>query len=96
MEVDRIWLATGTTLHVGAAPLMEGIATRKPVMMANGLPMLDAACRWPGTSMHVMGGLAGLQLGPFARNMIGARMGAERIVSHIAVLERRQYPQPSR
>ncbi len=95
LEVDRIWLATGTTLRVDAVPLFEGVAARS-VAMANGLPMLDPACRWPSTSMHILGGLASLQLGPFARNLIGARMGAERIVSHITGLERRQYPQPSR
>jgi len=96
LEVDRIWLATGTTLRVDAVPLLAGVATQRSVAMANGLPMLDAACRWPGTPMHIMGGLASLQLGPFARNLIGARMAAERIVSQITRLERRQYPQPSR
>ncbi|MGH3943217.1 MAG: FAD/NAD(P)-binding protein [Pseudonocardiaceae bacterium] len=95
-EVDRIWLATGTTLGVDATPLLDGVAAQRPIKEAGGLPMLDRACRWPGTSLHVMGGLAGLQLGPFARNLIGARMGAERIVSDITPLRRRQYPRPPR
>jgi glycine/D-amino acid oxidase-like deaminating enzyme len=35
--------------------------------------------RWPGTTVHLMGGLAALQLGPAARNLFGGREAAHRI-----------------
>ncbi|MGH2770955.1 MAG: hypothetical protein ACRDJF_10610 [Actinomycetota bacterium] len=92
LEVHRIWLATGTTLSVHTDRLLSGLATVAPAEIIEGLPMLDSACRWPGTQLHVMGGLAGLQLGPFARNLIGARMASERILSHIMPLGWCQYP----
>ena len=95
-EFHRIWLATGTTPRVGTGSLLGQLAVAQPIEMADGLPMLDAACRWPRTEIHVMGALAALQLGPAARNLAGARMAAERIASCIAPLDRYQYVQPTR
>ncbi|MGH3873652.1 MAG: FAD/NAD(P)-binding protein [Pseudonocardiaceae bacterium] len=91
LETDWIWLATGTTQSVVAEPLLRGLAATRPAEITEGLPMLDRACRWPGTQLHVMGGLASLQIGPFARNLIGARMAAERIVAQLTPLRRHQY-----
>lgn len=95
-EVDRIWLATGTTAGVDTEPLLAPLTAVRPTEMAGGLPVLDEACRWPGTEVHVMGALAALQLGPAARNLAGARMAAERIAPCIAPLDRYQYVQPTR
>jgi hypothetical protein len=64
-------------------------------MLAGGLPVLDACCRWPATEVHLMGELAALQAGPLAPNLAGARIAAERIVSAMATLPDLQYPIPS-
>ncbi|MGH3913300.1 MAG: FAD-dependent oxidoreductase, partial [Pseudonocardiaceae bacterium] len=95
-EIDRIWLATGTTSRADCDSLFAPLIAAKPTVMAGGLPMLDEACRWPGTQIHLMGALAALQLGPAARNLSGARMATERIAPCIAPLDRYQYVQPTR
>jgi hypothetical protein len=79
--VDRVWLATGHGFHVGAEPLLVDLCRTHPTRVFAGLPVLDGDCRWPGTTVHLTGGLAGLQVGPLARNIGGARMAAERIAA---------------
>ncbi len=95
VEVDRIWLATGTSVDVMADPLLGDLARRHPVELVGGLPVLDGACRWPGTDVHVMGRLAALQLGPVAGNLTGGRMAAERILTAATGTPPRQYPVPA-
>ncbi|MGH3927370.1 MAG: SidA/IucD/PvdA family monooxygenase, partial [Pseudonocardiaceae bacterium] len=95
-EVHRIWLATGTTARADGEALLAQLIAAKPTAMAGGLPVLDEVCRWPGTEIHLMGALAALQLGPAARNLVGARMATERIARCVAPLERYQYVQPTR
>lgn len=95
-EFSRIWLATGTTTRADGDAVLTQLIASSPTAMAGGLPMLDEACRWPGTEIHLMGALAALQLGPAARNLVGARMATERIARCVAPLERYQYVQPSR
>jgi len=94
-EFQRIWLATGTTPRVDTE-LLGPLTISQPIETAGGLPMLDEACRWPGTPVHMMGAHAALQLGPAACNLAGARMAAERIAACIAPLDRYQYVQPTR
>ena len=72
-EVDRIWLATGTKLNVRNHPLLKDILAAYPVPVVNNLPVLDDYLRW-NCELFVMGGFAGLQIGPVARNLSGARM----------------------
>ncbi|MGH3896859.1 MAG: FAD/NAD(P)-binding protein [Pseudonocardiaceae bacterium] len=96
MEVHRIWLATGTVPRLDTGSLLAQVVVSRPTEVAGGLPVLDSACRWPGTEIHLMGGLAALQLGPAARNLVGARMAAERIVPCAVPLDRYQYVQPAR
>ncbi|PSB26528.1 FAD/NAD(P)-binding protein [Chlorogloea sp. CCALA 695] len=79
-ECDRIWLATGTRLNIMEQPLLAEILDAYPLSVVNGLPVLDEYLRWRGCELFVMGGLAGLQVGPVARNLSGARMAGERIV----------------
>jgi cation diffusion facilitator CzcD-associated flavoprotein CzcO len=79
-ECDRIWLATGTKLDVTAEPLLTEILDTYPIPVIKGLPVLDTHLRWSGCEVFLMGGLAGLQVGPVARNLSGARMASERIV----------------
>lgn len=95
-EVQRIWLATGTSPRLATESLLAQVIASQPTEVASGLPVLDSACRWPGTEVHLMGGLAALQLGPAARNLAGARMAAERIVPCVTPLDRYQYVQPTR
>lgn len=95
-EFHRIWLATGTTPRFDPESLVGKLAVAQPIEMADGLPMVDEACRWPGTEIHLMGALAALQVGPAARNLAGARMAAERIAPCIAPLAQYHYVQPTR
>ncbi|NEO88053.1 MAG: lysine N(6)-hydroxylase/L-ornithine N(5)-oxygenase family protein [Spirulina sp. SIO3F2] len=78
--IDRIWLATGSTLDVNHWPLLDNIRALHPVPLVNGSPVLDAQLRWAGCNLFIMGGAAALQLGPVARNLFGARLASERIV----------------
>jgi len=80
-EFDRIWVATGTKLDVTAEPLLADILNTFPLTTGRGLPVLDPCLRWSGCELYTMGGLAALQVGPVARNLSGARMASERIVS---------------
>jgi len=81
LAINRIWLCTGSTLDVGQWPLLSAIQKTYPAPMVNGLPVLDAALRWPGCNFHIMGGAAALQLGPVARNLAGARMAGDRLIA---------------
>ncbi|NER38847.1 MAG: lysine N(6)-hydroxylase/L-ornithine N(5)-oxygenase family protein [Oscillatoria sp. SIO1A7] len=78
--IDRIWLATGSTLDVNHWALLSDIRAAHPLPVVNGLPVLDPDLRWAGCNLFVMGGAAALQLGPVARNLFGARLASERIV----------------
>jgi cation diffusion facilitator CzcD-associated flavoprotein CzcO len=78
-EYDRIWLATGSQLNVMQHPLLSMVQVTHPTEVVRGLPVLDRHLRWPGLELFVMGGLAGLQVGPTARNLSGARMASDRI-----------------
>jgi G3E family GTPase len=76
---EHCWLATGTTPGPGA----ECDALTMVGRWVNGLPDVDAWLRVPTTSVHVMGRLATLRLGPAAGNLWGARRGASRITECI-------------
>ncbi|MGB7056343.1 MAG: hypothetical protein WBD58_01430 [Geitlerinemataceae cyanobacterium] len=79
--IDRIWLATGSTLDVSHWSLLSDIRATHPLHLVNGLPILDTHLRLAGCDLFVMGGAAALQLGPVARNLFGAKLASERIVS---------------
>jgi hypothetical protein len=91
-HVDRVWLATGHDFNVTSEPLLDELCRTHPTRIVCGLPVLDAGCRWPGTTVHLMGALAGLQLGPVARNLAGARMAAERVAATLGRRATLQYP----
>ena len=80
LPIDRIWLATGSTLDVNHWPLLSNIRATHPLPLVHGLPVLDPQLRWAGCNLFVMGGAAALQLGPVARNLFGAKLASERIV----------------
>jgi hypothetical protein len=54
---------------------------RRTPFAARGYPIVDKALRWH-PRIHVTGPLAELELGPAARNIVGARMTAERLIAH--------------
>ena len=80
LPIDRIWLATGSTLDVNQWPLLSTVRERYPLSTVQGLPVLDRHLRWPECNLFIMGGAAALQVGPVARNLFGAKLACDRIV----------------
>ncbi|MCS6812269.1 MAG: lysine N(6)-hydroxylase/L-ornithine N(5)-oxygenase family protein [Cyanobacteria bacterium] len=80
LSVDRIWLATGTTIDVQHWSILSAVRDRYPLPVIHGLPLLDEHLRWAGCNLFIMGGAAALQLGPVARNLFGGKLASERIV----------------
>ena len=78
--IDRIWLATGTTLDIQTHPLLTDVLETFPIETVNGLPVLDEHLRWPGCELFLMGPWATLRVGPVARNLRGGKLASERIV----------------
>lgn len=82
IRANRVWLATGTTPHLGSLqccePLLPNITT------IGGLPVTDDHLRVGACPVHVMGRLATHTLGPAAGNLWGARHAARRIAQAIA------------
>lgn len=78
--VDQVWLATGATPDVCADPALAALLESHPVGVHAGLPELGPDLSWGDTAVHVVGALAGLQVGPVAGNLAGHRHGAERVV----------------
>lgn len=95
IEADHIWLATGHSFDARFDPLTVGLLAEAPLTLVDGLPLLEDDLSWAGTAVHVTGGLAALQIGPAARNLVGARIAAERMVACVAGEPAwRQYPVP--
>ncbi|MEL6229909.1 MAG: SidA/IucD/PvdA family monooxygenase [Cyanobacteria bacterium J06627_3] len=80
LPIDRIWLATGSTLDINSWPLLSAIREQYPISDVQGLPILDKHLRWPGCNLFIMGGAAALRLGPVARNLFGGKLACDRIV----------------
>lgn len=79
LEVDRIVLATGFGPGRPAAWL-DAVAQAEGLPLAPcGFPVVDPSLAWaPG--LHLVGALGELELGPFARNLAGARLAAGRLL----------------
>jgi hypothetical protein len=76
---DRVVLATGFASHrPGGAWLDRAIADLGLPCAPCGFPLVDRSLRWT-SGIHVTGPLAELEVGPVARNIIGARLAAERL-----------------
>lgn len=86
--------ATGSRTHVRLEPLLRRCRAEQPARHVDGIPVLGADLRWPGTGVHVMGPLAMAAVGPACRTVIGARMAAERIVAGLGGEVAPQYPWP--
>ena len=81
LQCDRIWVATGSQLDIEQSSLFSNVLKQCPIEVVDGLPVLTENLRWKDRELYLMGGFAGLQVGPTARNLSGARMASERIVS---------------
>ncbi|NEQ55445.1 MAG: lysine N(6)-hydroxylase/L-ornithine N(5)-oxygenase family protein, partial [Leptolyngbya sp. SIO3F4] len=80
LPIDRIWLATGSTLDINRWPLLSVVRERYPLPTLQGLPILDKHLRWPGCNLFIMGGATALHIGPVARNLFGAKLACDLIV----------------
>jgi cation diffusion facilitator CzcD-associated flavoprotein CzcO len=79
LAADRIWLATGHRQGVSQHPLLRQLHQQRPIELVDDWPVLSSDLSWPGTLVHVMGGLSALRIGPTARNLFGGREAAQRI-----------------
>ncbi len=80
VEADIVILATGFEPSRPGGPLVDDLQSRARLPLAPcGFPIVDHGLRWH-RRVFVTGALAELELGPTARNIIGARNAAERIL----------------
>lgn len=78
--IDYIYYATGAKADIKAMPLLKPLLQSHPIKTVGGLPCLTYDMQWSKeVPLFVAGRFAGLQLGPGAANLEGARVGAERI-----------------
>jgi cation diffusion facilitator CzcD-associated flavoprotein CzcO len=78
---DGILLATGFDPRRPGGGLLDGAIDRLGLECAAcGYPVVDASLRW-GPGLYVTGPLAELEIGPVARNILGARLAGERLVA---------------
>lgn len=79
LSTARLILATGFDMaRPGGAWLAKAVADYGLPTAPDGYPILDPTLCW-AEGLYVMGPLAELEVGPTARNFIGARLAAERI-----------------
>ncbi|KAH4237151.1 L-ornithine N(5)-monooxygenase [Parastagonospora nodorum] len=83
-SVDYIVFATGIQSNIETIPFMQTIQQQHPIETIGGLPCLNDDLMWNDeVPLFVTGRLAGLRLGPGAPNLVGARIGAERIAWNV-------------
>lgn len=84
VAADRVILATGfETRRPGGAWLDRAVEEMGLPLSPCGYPAVDASLRW-GPGLYVTGALAELEVGPAARNIVGARLAAERYTERYA------------
>ncbi|KAF1840006.1 FAD/NAD(P)-binding domain-containing protein [Cucurbitaria berberidis CBS 394.84] len=82
--VDYIVFATGIQSDIRTIPFLETFQQQHPIQYVGGLPCLNDDLMWNDkVPMFVTGRLASLRLGPGAPNLVGARVGAERIAWNV-------------
>jgi hypothetical protein len=88
--MDYIVFATGIQSNIETIPFMQTMQKQHPIETIGGLPCLNDDLMWnDDVPLFVTGRLAGLRLGPGAPNLVGARIGAERIAWNVEdVLEK--------
>jgi hypothetical protein len=79
IQTDRVILATGfDPKRPGGKWLDDAIAEYDLPVADCGYPIVDDCLQWR-EGLYTTGPLAELEVGPVARNIIGARLAAERI-----------------
>ncbi|KAL1794852.1 hypothetical protein ACET3X_006668 [Alternaria dauci] len=82
--VDYMVFATGIQSDIRTIPYLQSIQRQYPIKSIGGLPCLNEDLMWDdNVPLFITGRLAGLQLGPGAPNLVGARVGAERIAWNV-------------
>lgn len=82
--IDYIVFATGIQSNAKNIPLLQSMQRDHPIEHVGGLPCLNDDLMWADdVPLFVTGRLAGLRLGPGAPNLVGARVGAERITWNV-------------
>ncbi|KAF1912460.1 hypothetical protein BDU57DRAFT_365706 [Ampelomyces quisqualis] len=82
--IDYIVFATGIQSNIETIPFMQTIQDQHPIETIGGLPCLNDDLMWnDDVPLFITGRLAGLRLGPGAPNLVGARIGAERIAWNV-------------
>jgi hypothetical protein len=82
--IDYIVFATGVQSDVTALPFLDSIRTKHPIEYQGGLPCLNDDLMWSDdVPLFFNGRFAGLRLGPGAPNLVGCRIGAERIAWNV-------------
>ncbi|HEX2464242.1 MAG TPA: FAD/NAD(P)-binding protein [Thermoanaerobaculia bacterium] len=78
---DGVLLATGFHPRRPGGGLLDGTIGRLGLECAAcGYPVVDSNLRW-GPGLYVTGPLAELEIGPVARNILGARLAGERLAA---------------
>ena len=79
LTTQQVVLATGfTSDRPGGAWLDDAVVQYNFPVADDGYPIVDQSLCW-SNGIYVTGALAELEIGPVARNIIGARLAAERI-----------------
>ncbi|PSN69626.1 FAD/NAD(P)-binding domain-containing protein [Corynespora cassiicola Philippines] len=82
--IDHLTFATGIQTNVQTLPFLQTLLSQHPIPSVGGLPCLNDDLMWSdGVPLFVTGRLAGLRLGPGAPNLVGARVGAERLAWNV-------------
>jgi hypothetical protein len=82
--IDYIVFATGIQSNIKTLPFLHTMQHQHPIETIGGLPCLTDDLMWnDDVPLFVTGRLAGLRLGPGAPNLVGARIGAERIAWNV-------------
>jgi hypothetical protein len=83
-SIDYIVFATGIQSDIRTIPFLQTIQAQHPIEIIGGLPCLNDDLMWnDDVPLFITGRLAGLRLGPGAPNLVGARIGAERIAWNV-------------
>lgn len=82
--MDYIIFATGIQSDIRSIPFLRNMHRQHPIEVIGGLPCLNDDLMWSDdVPLFITGRLAGLRLGPGAPNLVGARIGAERIAWNV-------------
>lgn len=82
--IDYIVFATGIQSDIRTIPYLQAFQQKYPIESVGGMPCLTDDLMWrDDVPLFMTGRFAGLRLGPGAPNLVGARIGAERIAWNV-------------